>query len=241
MSMDEDDPDDGLDGPEESHFDGTGDPAEAGEMDGSQSGPWSEWEGPRRLAPETSLRARVLMLGLFALIWNGFSGTMFWFALRDGVWLGVAFLSLFVLVGLGILVGFMHQFLSLFNPVVELALESGAVPAGGDLTLAWETKGRTGSVREFRIEVTATEKATYTRGTSTVTETNVLVRLPAIRTRDQTAMAFGTASVTIPARAMHSFPAGRNAIEWALEVRGEIPFWPDVSERYPFFVKPRGR
>jgi Protein of unknown function (DUF3592) len=207
--------------------------------DGSE--PWTEWEGPRKLAPESSLVGRVIGLGIFALFWNGIVAVVFWNVLGNGLLtIGGLFFGVFGLVGLGLLVGFLHQLLSLFNPVVEIALENGAVAAGEELVLAWETRGSTARLRELVIELVAREKATYTRGTSTSTDTHEIARLRAFSTADQPAMRFGSVSLPIPAGAIHSFVGARNQIEWAIEIRGRIPFWPDVAERFPFFVKPLG-
>ncbi len=203
--------------------------------------PWTEWEGPRKLAPESSLRARVIGLGIFALLWNGIVGVIFWNVWGPGVFsIGLLFLGLFGLVGLGLLTGFLHQLLCLFNPVVEIALENGAVAAGEELVLAWETKGSTARLRELVIELVAREKATYTRGTSTSTDTHELARLAAFSTSDQQAMRFGSVTLPIPTGAIHSFDGARNKVEWVIEIRGRIPFWPDVAERFPFFLKPLG-
>lgn len=203
--------------------------------------PWAEWEGPRKLAPETTLLSRVIGLGLGALIWNGIVAVVFWNVFgKEWFMVGVLFFGLFALVGLGLLVGFLHQLLCLFNPVIEIALENGAVPAGGELVLAWETRGNAARIRELVIEVVAREKATYTRGTDTTTDVHEMARLPAVSVTDPSAMRFGSATVRIPETAIHSFDAARNKIEWSIEIRGRIPFWPDVSERFPFFVKPLG-
>lgn len=205
----------------------------------TEPAPWLVWEGPRKLKPESTRLARVVGLGVFALFWNGFISIFVVLIMKDG-WplLPTLFISLFVLVGTGILAAFFHQFLALSNPIVEIALESGAVPVGGELVLAWETTGNAGRIRELRIEITGTEKATYTRGTDTTTDTHVFQRILAAAVTDPAGIRFGSHSVPIPATTMHTFAAKRNRIEWNIEVRGSIPWWPDVSEKYPFFVKP---
>ena len=48
------------------------------------------------------------------------------------------------------------------------------------------------------------------------------------------------ATIAFPAEAMHSFSGGNNRIVWTLHVKGDIPFWPDVSEEFEIEVQPRG-
>jgi hypothetical protein len=39
---------------------------------------------------------------------------------------------------------------------------------------------------------------------------------------------------------MHSFKSANNKIVWTLQLSGEIPRWPDVSEEFEIDVLPQG-
>jgi hypothetical protein len=48
----------------------------------------------------------------------------------------------------------------------------------------------------------------------------------------------GQVGFVLPADTMHSFEAENNKIAWNLEIRGDIPKWPDVRESFPITVVP---
>lgn len=200
--------------------------------------PWLTWEGPRKLQPDSSRTVRVIFLFIFSGFWN----TVVGFGLLqnlDGKWSFIdLFMLPFVVIGVATAIIFLHQLLAWFNPIIVIALENAAVPLGDELVVAWECEGRARRIRELVIEVTGTESATYTRGTDTVTATHVFCKLPLARASGETAIRFGSATVAIPAGTAPSFAANRNRIEWAIEIRGRIAWWPDIAERYVFFVRP---
>ena len=51
-------------------------------------------------------------------------------------------------------------------------------------------------------------------------------------------MEFGSCSIVIPPDMLHSFESENNKIIWLIKVHGEIRWWPDVKESFPFRVKP---
>ena len=111
--------------------------------------PWQDFEGPQRLKSESSPLGRAIGLGITALIWNAIVGVVVYYAVGDGAGTFIMiFLSLFVLAGVAIFVGFIHQVLACFNPKVEIALSNGAVPLGGTADLAWETNGNVSRITE---------------------------------------------------------------------------------------------
>jgi len=207
--------------------------------DGSErSYPWFGFEGPQRLEPKMSRMAKLIGIGIFALIWNSITGVGLYVGFSEGSIVMILFLSIFAIVGAIVLFALVYQFLAMFNPIVEIALSNGTIPAGQEVDIAWEINGNPNRIRELVVEITGTEKATYTRGTSTHTADNIFMKLPVMQTGDREAMRFGSVAIRMPADSIPSFNAAKNKIEWAIIVRGSIPFWPDISESYPFFVKP---
>jgi Protein of unknown function (DUF3592) len=201
--------------------------------------PWQGKDGPQRLAPATSRILAVVGTGIFALIWNGVSWPMFIMSMGQNGLFGFAtlFLMIFVAVGILLVCLFVYTFLSLFNPVVSIALSNGAVTLGDSVDIAWETEGKVHRISELTIDLVGVEKATYTRGTDTVTDTHEFLRIPVAKTSDTETIRFGSASIQIPANTMHTFSATNNKIEWSIAVAGSIRMWPDIKDSFVFFVK----
>ena len=203
----------------------------------------AEWSEPLKLKPSSSRMKKAIGIGVFALLWNGF-WVCFLFA-SDGLgnfgWgqLGFGlFLIPFLLVGLLLIAGTLYSLLAIFNPTVEIAFSSGAVPLGGQVDIAWQLEGRFERVKKLTIEVIASQHATYQRGTDTVTDEEVFEKLPIAEATDVTDIAFGSKTVTIPIDSMHTFDAKRNKIKWRVMVHGKIPWAPDIAEEFEFRVTP---
>ena len=150
----------------------------------------------------------------------------------------VLFAIPFVLVGLFLIFGVIHSFVSLFNPSVSVALSSGAVSRGGDIDVAWEVSGGLRSIGCLRVSVVGTEWAQYQRGTRTTVDQSTFEVLPVISTDQSEEIRFGSGTVTIPADTMHTLDLSRNKIKWEVVVNGSISWWPDVNCKYPFRVTP---
>lgn len=219
--------------------------AEAGaerQRGGSASAaPAHEPPGPVTLEAGNARLGKLLGVALFAVIWNGIS----WFGMvmvwRDESWIGIAFLSLFVLIGAAAFVGVGYVALAMFNPTVRLTINRRDVPLGETLRIQWQLIGRPGRLKAFRLTLEATEKATYQRGTDTVTDTHVfrVVQIAHVTDRRTLITARDDAQVVIPSDSMHSFEASRNEIVWQLRAHGEIARWPDVNDTWPLTVLPQ--
>lgn len=202
-----------------------------------------EWLAPRELKASTSrLKMFLIVLGI-AIFWNGLISIFLVSMLSEAKWgwemlLTSLFMSPFMLIGLVLLVATIYLFLALFNPTVKIALSAGAVPLGAEVDLAWELAGRVGRVRELLIEVHANQEVQYTQGTSRLTDIETFELIEVIRTEDPQLMQFGSAVVRIPADSMHTFEAESNKILWTVEVRGKIPWSPDINEIFAFRVTP---
>ncbi len=218
----------------------------AGEFDDSEEEASSEETGPVTLQPDVTPIQMLLGAIFVAVFWNGILSVFLWqqvaafqrrgFAALD--WFPTLFLVPFVLVGLGMIGFVLYTLLAMFNPRPTLVVSSAAIPLGEDLQVTWSFSGRVNSIREFKITLKGTERATYRRGTTTTTDKATFAEITIVETTEMFDMEQGSANVTIPADTMHSFDAPNNEIDWTLEVHGAIPLWPDVSASFSITVLP---
>ena len=189
-----------------------------------------------RIKPKVSRLAKFAGIGIVALIWNVVVGWQFTSAVSLGPFSAIAFVSLFVIVGLLLLGGAVHALLAIFNPVVELLVSVEQPALAEILELRWRLVGRSSRVRLLQIDLEGTEEATYTHGTDTVTDRHRFVHLTIIDTNDRAEIADGTASIVIPVGGVPTFTAKNNKIVWRLVVHGDVPSWPDIKDEFPFEV-----
>jgi len=200
--------------------------------------------GPVELQEPLSPMGKLGCLIGVCIFWNGIVSIFVWTlwsewrsgASFDG-WMAV-FLIPFVLVGLTMLVGIPYQLLALANPRPRLALSRAGVPLGGSAQLDWSFRGSTGRLRDLRIWIEGSEAATYRRGTTTHTDTEVFAEIDVVRIERGRAIAAGSTTLDIPVDTMHSFEAPHNKIVWKLKLTGSIAWWPDVMTEFPFIVDP---
>jgi len=148
------------------------------------------------------------------------------------------FMIPFILIGLLIFVGLIQAILSLFNPVPILTFESYPITLGKPFTLNWKFEGQSSRIGTMKIVLTATESATYRRGTDTYTDTQLFFYEELISTSARFDIASGSLSFTIPSTMMHTFESSNNNIIWELEVQGDIANWPDISDTFLLLVEP---
>jgi hypothetical protein len=203
--------------------------------------------GPVELRPAQGRLGKLIAIGLVALVWNGITWTILLVAiipdLRGGdwfSWLPLLFLSLFALIGLGLIAATCHQLLALGNPRLRLTVNRRALHPGQELTLEWECSGDPARIRALTISLEGRESATYTRGTDTTTETTVFARTTLAHLEDTAAMLSGRARLVLPTDVVPTFTAAHNKLEWYLTVRGVIPRWPDISDDYAISILPPG-
>lgn len=206
-----------------------------------------ESDGQVILKPTASPFQMLIGAILIACFWNGIVAIFVWqqiqqfnnggfAALNSGVCL---ILTPFVLIGTGLVVFVLYAFLTMFNPRPALTVNSVSIPLGRKLKLNWMLNGSARSIRRFRISLKGVEKATYRRGTTTSTDESTFADITIFETTDTFDMEEGTRDVVVPETTMHSFNGTHNKLEWVLEVRGEIPFWPDVSVAFPITITPK--
>lgn len=210
----------------------------------SVSAPLLPSMGGVELRPKTPPLMKFLGLLAFAIIWNGFISIFVYLIARDWsqgkhMWFAAIFISIFVLIGLLLIIAVISSFLALFNPRIRLTAASDAVPLGGKLDLRWRFDGSVGRIRRLWIELEGREEARYRRGTTTSTDKHVFARIPVMDTEDVHMIHEGHATPQIPATLMHTFTADNNKIIWTLKLKGEIPKYPDVDEEFAITILPR--
>ena len=201
--------------------------------------------GPVELKPAQGRIAKLVFIGIFSLIWNGFVWSMIGFAIMPDIlkgsgeaWFGLLFLSLFAIIGLGLIGAFVHQLLALTNPRLRLIVNRRTFRPGDLLELEWECSGNPSRLTSLTIAIEGRESATYTRGTDTSTDTHVFERTPLANLDDAVAILSGRVKIQLSVETVPTFIASHNKIEWTLIVRGVIPRWPDISDDYPITILP---
>jgi hypothetical protein len=199
--------------------------------------------GPVVLKPKHTPLMKFLGMLAFAIIWNGFIGVFVYLCFfatdaKTVPFFAKAIVSLFALIGVAIVFGVGGSFLALFNPRIRLTAQTTAIPLGGELLFTWAVSGRTGMLNKLRVVFEGREEATYKRGTSTSTDTQVFAEIPVFETAEREFLSQGSARVAVPANSMHTFEGRHNKVLWRLKVHGEIPRWPDVDDEYPITVLP---
>jgi hypothetical protein len=193
-----------------------------------------------RLALDQSERAAAIGLGIFGLIWTGVTGGIWISVWSSRDWFGVIFLSLFVLVGLAILSAAVWQALigwGIGRTVVEVS--EYAPRPGQPFEILIAQHGHM-TVNELSVWLVCEEKATYRQGTNTRTDTHRILEKKLDARTGFVISGSGAEELRtkteIPADAMHSFKAGHNAIQWIIEVRGDIERWPDFKRTFAIRV-----
>ncbi len=199
------------------------------------------------VSPTKSRLGNLIFVLIFMLIWDSVTFAVVWNIFKDGIgnnWAIGLFMIPFVLVGLGLLVAMGYMLLSLSNPVVRMRFDPRVMALGSPLKVDWSIDGRAERFERLTVTVQGLERASYTRGTDTITDEHLffeytLYDAQAMDPRNPLARE-GEAQLDLPADAMHSMEARHNKIVWRIKVKGEIPKWPDVNDEYEFAVVPAG-
>lgn len=186
---------------------------------------------------------KALGMGCVMLFWNGIVAVFVGVAVQgwrsgDPDWFLTLFLVPFVLVGLLLVVGFVHALMAIANPRVVLRLAPPSPRLGDTVSIEWEVRGRAERLDTLEIVLEGRERATFTRGTDSVTEHQAFHR-QVVAASSGIGVARGSTSVWLPEDSMHSFSSSHNGIEWRILVKGEIPRWPDVADEHALEVRPR--
>jgi hypothetical protein len=223
--------------------------SEFGDAVGRHAGPLGRAElpevqtGPAQLETRGGPLTRFLFAVVFCLFWNGIVSVFVTIAVRRWLsgspeWFLMLFLVPFVAIGLG-MVGFaIHAGLATLNPKPVLEVSRRVVPTGESFDLSWHLTKRADRLRRLALNLELWEKATYRRGTNTHTEEKELLVIPIAELEGVDIGTRGSAEVTIPSDAMHSFAAPSNEFYWVIHAHGDISRWPDIDSKHELTVIP---
>lgn len=183
-------------------------------------------------SPSKKRVLKTLGLLAFAAIWNGIVSLIYFSSDGAPVW----FLAIFAIVGVVVLIAFFYQLLTCFNPAPRLTLLPSEIEIGSIALLKWSVSSGEQKLKNFAIYLVGEEEARYRRGTDTVTVAEIFYEQPLIDTSNPREIRTGTAEIALPLDTVPSWAGSNNAIKWSLRVRGDIPFWPDVSDDYAITV-----
>lgn len=217
---------------------------------GSDHGPLGRLKVERSSLEPTDLRSRAgrVVRLIFALcmcaFWNGIVSVFVSIAVAGHLngkpdWFMTLFMIPFVAIGLGLMAWVIHSFFSLFNPDAILNVSRTALAPGDEVTIAWHFSRRPARIRRFALTLEADERATYTVGTSTTTDTDRLHEIDVFQSSNPSAFERGEVTIQIPVGVMHSFEASNNKVVWRIRAHGEIGFWPDINDEHDLVIAPR--
>jgi hypothetical protein len=195
--------------------------------------------GARVIAPQSRSGCSIAVQLILLLFFAGTGAIVIAIpGFRDSLPIRLFYLFPLVMGTLFILRFLVYAILTSFNPRVTLTVSPGQAAPGETVELRWDSKGGTGRVKSFRIVLEGREETCIPSGKSTKIETAPFATIEVAKGGPKD-LRRGSATVTIPAPAMHSLVHGSRSIVWAFKVFGEIPHWPDVGEEYRYEVSPR--
>ena len=194
--------------------------------------------------PSSGHAGRILGVACFAVFWNGIVSVFVVDVVKE--WLGGAkpvgttlFMSIFVAVGIGLIVALVYNILRVFNPRIEIQSPPCILAPGVAEDIRFRIAGNVQRLRRLTVMLVGEEQATYTRGTDTRTDTESFFSALLFEDADSRINRKGSFCLSIPVDAMHSFESAHNKIIWSLKVHGDVPKWPDVEETYTLNIVPK--
>lgn len=187
-----------------------------------------------------------------AAFWNGIVGVLFVgnilnFFQGEKCEVFLLFFSLpFIIVGLLILCGVVHQFCCLFNPHITLRVTPGQPRTGGELLVEWEVQGGWTRIRQLQIALEGVEEAAYNRGTTRMVDEETFYRKQLVDEVDDEFIRSGSVVFELPLGLMPTLNLIDNDIVWRLAAEGTIPRWASIFDMHeieirPFSITPESR
>jgi hypothetical protein len=200
-----------------------------------------------RLPPSTSPAWRLLATTIFAAAWNVVACVLIVWAAhghlnRQPDWFLTGFLVPYLAIGVWSAYTVLWQFrmhTGMGPTTVEIS-DCPLVP-GREYQVAIAQQGHI-RVKSLELWLLCEEEATYRQGTDIRTEVRRVYEERLWSHCDfqiEPAEPFqATASLPIPAAAMHSFHSAHNSVNWQLAVRGEVAGWPPFERGFSIVVYP---
>jgi hypothetical protein len=191
---------------------------------------------------------RLLLLGVFTLLWNGLVAVLGWIAVSNHL-AGrpdVYVLALAVLFGLIGLLAIGHFCLRLLaaTAIGPTSLEISQQPMypGQSYQIFLSQAGRL-SVRSLTVILVCEEEATYRQGTDTRTERRRVHEEQLFRQENfdikPSAPFEHESKLQFPGKVMHSFQSDHNAVHWKFVVEGVVDKWSSFERKFPLLVYPK--
>ncbi len=123
-----------------------------------------------------------------------------------------------------------YALLGLLAPRLKVLADRETFDPAALHTLAWSFSGTPRGVRRLRVRLAGQERATYSQGTTTTTDTHAFHKVVLYDTQEsgESVTTVGTFDLDFPPDAMHSFKSDNNEIRWTLEVKAWVSFLPDI-------------
>lgn len=196
----------------------------------------------QRLEKATSLSGQGCFI-LFGLFWTTFAVIWTIAGWKAGGLFWLLFGSVFILIGLVMLVGGLWRFflrIKIAEP--EISVSRTDLQPGEHFNVSYEQKFRQAcEVEQITIKLVFREAATYTQGTDTRTDRYDHIEdefsLPgkSYQAGEKIQQSF---SLRIPQGGMHSFDAANNKLQWFVAVHVSVRGWPDMQEDFEVTVLP---
>ena len=171
-------------------------------------------------------------LWIAGICWTGIVALIGMGLLQNREWIPLLFVSLFLLLGLAMLVFAFYSTLQIFNPQPILACSQRDIYPGSEFELSWMFRGNAKKIQNLEIVLEGVEKVSYRQGTSSRNEEKPFFRQKIVESKASETIEQGFELVSIPLETMHSFKSTNNSITWQIRVLGKIAFWPDIRDRF---------
>lgn len=137
-------------------------------------------------------------------------------------------------------VGGVYFLLGLLTPTLRVLADRETFDPAESHTLAWSFARPPRGVRRLRVRLAGQERATYSRGTDTTTDTHAFYKEVLFDSRDEKSpiTASGVFGFQLPPGVMHSFRSNHNEIRWTLEIKAWVTLLPDVRRNIVLTVWP---
>lgn len=202
-----------------------------------------------RLPLTSSPSWRLLVIGVFSLVWNGMVSILIVIAIRKHLSIDIPpdwYLNTLIIpfAGIGIAsLYFLARQLVLATAIGPTSLEISDHPIrpGQNYRVYLTQAGRL-SVKSLALSLHCYEEATYRQGTDTRTERRRIHEQTIFLHEDFEIMPSKPyeyeSDLKFPERIMHSFQSEHNAVQWRLVIRGEVDKWPTFERVFPLVVFP---
>ena len=202
-----------------------------------------------RLPLTSSPSWRLLVIGVFSLIWNGMVSILIVIAIRKHLsdvippdWYLNTLIIPFAGIGIASLY-FLARQLILATAIGPTSLEISDHPIRpGQGYRVYLTQAGRLSVKSLTLSLHCYEEATYREGTDTRTERRRIHEQKIFIHEDFEIMPSKPyefeSDLRFPEQIMHSFQSEHNAVQWRIVVRGEVDKWPTFERAFPLVVFP---